>query len=252
MDDFAQFTQEFFRFSGIDLTAYKRPQMERRLTALRDRHGFSNFRQFLQAMTSNERLYAEFLDRMTINVSEFYRNPERWESLMAHLQAKKPLRAWSAACATGEEPYTLAILLAEHGFADYQIRATDIDRNVLLQSQVGRYADHQVKMVPPAVLAKYFRKQTADWVVEPTLRSQIKFELHNLLADGYPEALDLIICRNVLIYFTEEAKQQVIRGFSSTLKPGGLLFVGSTEQLLQADRHQLEVVSPFLYRKKDR
>jgi chemotaxis protein methyltransferase CheR len=251
-DEFQIFMKDFFALSGIDLHLYKRPQMERRLTALRNRHGYDNFQSYLSAMRNQPGLYDELLDRMTINVSEFFRNPERWEILSDYLQQSykgAPLTIWSAACSTGEEPYTIAMMLEQLRIS-YQITATDIDQKVLNSAKVGTYQQHQTRAVANLYMDKYFRREGDAWRVEDGLKKHIKFEIHNLLGDSYPTGLDLIVCRNVLIYFTDEAKQKVAAGFAQALKPGGLLFVGSTEQFLHSEAFGLYSVAPFLYAKK--
>ncbi|MCF8563737.1 protein-glutamate O-methyltransferase CheR [Alicyclobacillus tolerans] len=252
MDEFQEFMKEFYKFTGIDLQSYKRPQMERRLNSLRVKHAFLDFRSLSHALKHNSDLLSEFLDRMTINVSEFFRNPERWEALLPHLQqlsSGRQLKFWSAACSTGEEPYTLAMLMEERILRPFQLLATDIDRKVLQQAQTGEYKVSQLEKIPQAYRSKYFTEGAGSGIVKPILKKSIQYRLHNLLADPYPVSLDLIICRNVLIYFTDEAKKQVIDGFARSLNPGGLLFVGSTEQLLWTEENQFQSVSPFIYRK---
>ncbi|WP_029420301.1 CheR family methyltransferase [Alicyclobacillus macrosporangiidus] len=252
MDEFLQFARQLERLTGIDLTLYKRPQMERRLTALREKRGYRRFQDYFRALAAQPEILDELLDKMTINVSEFLRNPERWHALMQHLPevAGRSLRAWSAACASGEEPYTLALLLEERGGTRYDILATDIDRSVLARAEQGYYKEHQVRTLPAEWLERYFRRDGDAYIVSPRLRRHVRFMQHNLLADPYPGSLDLIICRNVLIYFTDEAKRRVIEGFSESLAPGGILFVGSTEQFIGGERFGLSSVGPFLYQKR--
>ncbi|MCL6592459.1 MAG: protein-glutamate O-methyltransferase CheR [Alicyclobacillus sp.] len=250
MDDFLDFSQALLKLTGIDLRLYKRPQMERRLTALRNRHGFHDFRSYAQALAQQPQYLAELLDKMTINVSEFLRNPERWEALLERLEQPvgRPLRVWSAACATGEEPYTLALLFAERGWP-HDTWATDIDARALALARTGRYKETQIRLLPTEYVARYFTHEADEYIVHDVLKRHVRFAQHNLLADPFPQSLDLIVCRNVLIYFTDAAKQQVLRGFAQALRPGGLLFVGSTEQFLGTDPYGLVPVGPFLYRR---
>jgi chemotaxis protein methyltransferase CheR len=253
MDEFMEFMRSFHKLTGIDLTLYKRPQMERRLTSLRNRNRYANFPDYLQAMGRDRNLLYELLDKMTINVSEFFRNPDRWELLvpiLKELTEKGPLHAWSAACSTGEEPYSLSMIMMERVKRPYQILATDIDENVLETAKRGVYRDYQTKAVPRDLLAQYFTKQDALWSVKESVKQHVTFRIQNLLADAYPQNLDLVICRNVMIYFTEEAKQRVISCFAGALRPGGILFVGSTEQFLRTELHGLSAVGPFLYQKQ--
>lgn len=250
MDSFYQFMTDFYSWTGIDLRLYKRPQMERRLNSLREKHGCKEFGEWLIELKSNPSLLHQFLDKMTINVSEFFRNIDRWESLCQllkpNVRSKQTLKAWSAACSTGEEPYTLAILMEQIIGQPYHILATDIDENVLNQARLGKYRAHQVKTMPKYA-TQYLHQQDQEWQISSQLKQHITFSQHNLLSDQYPQSLDLIICRNVLIYFTDEAKQQVIREFSNALKIGGLLFVGSTEQFLRTDMHGMVPMAPFIY-----
>ncbi|OFW79680.1 MAG: hypothetical protein A2201_03375 [Alicyclobacillus sp. RIFOXYA1_FULL_53_8] len=252
MDDFLKFAEGWYKLSGVDLRWYKRPQMERRLAALRDRHGYTSFEAYLRGVQADPSLQEELVDRITINVSEFFRNPERWQTLedfLSKLPRKTPLRAWSAACSTGEEPYTLAIVLQQLGFTDFHILATDLDREVLDKAEQGLYRPHQTRLVPDAYLHSYFSRDEEAVRVTDSFRQRITFQQHNLLSDQYPRSLDLIICRNVLIYLTDEAKHQVLAGLATSLRVGGYLFLGSTEQLLHAETYQMKSVAPFLYEK---
>jgi chemotaxis protein methyltransferase CheR len=249
-DDFAQFIQRVRTLTGIDLTAYKRPQMERRLTSLRNKHGFPDFNSYLSALYANPRLREEFMDRITINVSEFFRNPDRWVDLAAVLRTQTgPVRAWSAACAQGEEPYTLAMVMETEVRRPYNILATDIDPRALAQARQRRFRTQQVQSVPETYRRRYFTQYGDEWELHASLARHVRFERHDLLRDPYPSSLDLIICRNVLIYFTQQAKHRVVSQFVQALKPGGILFVGSTEQFLEAHRYALRPVAPFIYQK---
>lgn len=246
------FLQEIRRLTGLDLTHYKRPQMERRLTHLRDRRGFPDFASYAAALARDTFLLQELVDRATIKVSEFFRNPERWADLKDWLcGAKAPLRAWSAACAQGEEPYSLAILCAELGIAA-DIWATDIDERALQAAVRGVYPDRALTNVSSALRLRFFEPVSEGWRVAEDVRRRVRFARHDLLQDPYPRDLDLIVCRNLLIYLTDAAKQKIIAGFSHALKTGGLLFVGSTEQIVGLDPCGFRLVAPFLYQRSHR
>nr|WP_277992596.1 protein-glutamate O-methyltransferase CheR [Alicyclobacillus mali (ex Roth et al. 2021)] len=246
-----EFVEHVRRLTGIDLNSYKRPQMERRVTHLRDRRGFSNFSAYAAALARDASLLRELVDRVTIQVSEFFRNPERWDDLRARLKAAAitPLRAWSAGCANGEEPYSLAVLCAELGL-DIDIWATDLDERALQVAARGVYPPRALVNVSPERLARFFEPVSGGWQVDTAIRRRVRLERHNLLSDPYPHDLDLIVCRNLLIYLTEPAKQRIIAGFSRALKPGGHLFVGSTEQLIGIHPCGLRLVAPFIYQKE--
>jgi len=255
--DYALFVRKVKEHLALDLSSYKETQMKRRLTSLRDKRGFSSFAAYFKAIMQDERLLNEFKDRVTINVSEFWRNQSRWEVLekvllpeLAASARSRRLKCWSAACSSGEEPYTLAMILDRHGFADLEIRATDIDAGVLEKARAGRYAERSVREVPKTYLDQYFVRDGQDYLVIDRLKRMVRFEQGNLLLDPFDRDYDLIICRNVMIYFTEPAKLDLYQRFSDALRPGGILFVGSTEQIFTPSRFGLENAESFFYRKK--
>jgi chemotaxis protein methyltransferase CheR len=254
--DFTTFIHRIKEQTGIDLSLYKEQQMKRRLTTLRQRRGFDSFQDFYEAMMQDQNLFYEFLDRMTINVSEFWRNPNRWETLESVflpqlLARERNLKCWSAACSTGEEPYTLAMILAEKGvLGSAEILATDIDEGALAKAKQGVYMDRSVREVPARYLQKYFAQSVGTYRVADELKNAVRFAKQNLLADPFESNFDLIICRNVMIYFTDQAKQMLFHKFARALKPGGILFVGSTEQIFSPAQYGLEWAETFFYRKK--
>ncbi|MGP4078347.1 CheR family methyltransferase [Pseudalkalibacillus sp. R45] len=254
--DYSQFSTQIKQVTGIDLTLYKEAQMKRRLIALREKKGYDTFSDFYDAMTRNNILLKEFLERMTINVSEFFRNPSRWEVLQKEwipvlLNGKDSLNVWSAACSTGEEPYTLAMILRESISSEkFSILATDIDELAIKRAKLGYYLEKSLKDVPEKMKKEYFEKDGIGFKVSDVLKENIHYEKHNMLADPFKSNFDLIVCRNVMIYFTEDAKKQLYEKFSKALRPGGILFVGSTEQIFNPNQYGLESVATFFYRKK--
>lgn len=255
--DYLGFIRSVKQSTGIDLALYKEAQMKRRLTTLRNKNGFSTFEAFYQAMKGEQKLFYEFLDKMTINVSEFWRNPNRWEVLRdtiipGLLQGNQRLKVWSAACSTGEEPYTLAMIFTDLGLLPpTSITASDIDEGALAKAAQGIYLERSIKDVPPDVAARYFTRD-GDGVmlkISEQLKKAVKFKKQNLLLDPFEDNLDLIVCRNVMIYFTEEAKDQLYHKFAKALRPGGVLFVGSTEQIFSPGRYGFEATETFFYRK---
>jgi chemotaxis protein methyltransferase CheR len=255
--DFLLFIKKIKDFTSIDLAQYKEAQMKRRLTTLRMKRGFHTFVAFFDAMMKDEILFHEFLDRMTINVSEFWRNPNRWEIVEKRfipemLRKTRRLKVWSAACSTGEEPYTLAMILAEKGvLAEAHLQATDIDDGALEKAKKGLYLDRSLRDVPDNYVKKYFRQdQATTFLISEELKKAVNFQKQNLLVDPFDTGFDLIVCRNVIIYFTEEAKHLLYQKFAMALKPGGILFVGSTEQIFSPGQYDLESADTFFYRKK--
>ncbi|MBO8170707.1 MAG: protein-glutamate O-methyltransferase CheR [Bacillaceae bacterium] len=253
--EFIRFIQNIKNKTGIDLSLYKEGQMKRRLTSFRIKKGFADFDSFFKALSDDPKLMEEFLDRMTINVSEFFRNPGRWEVLENKiipdmLKEKRSLNVWSAACSTGEEPYTIAILLNRFlSFQHFRILATDIDEAVLRRAGEGIYEKRSLKNVSPDRLNRYFDQVNNQYQVKPDVKKSITFKRHNLLADPFQKDFDLIVCRNVIIYFTDDAKHKLYQKFSQSLRPGGILFVGSTEQIFHPHQYGFEPYDTFFYRK---
>jgi chemotaxis protein methyltransferase CheR len=256
MDDYQGFILSIKTKTGIDLALYKEAQMKRRLTSLRDKRGFDNFTSYFQAMLKSQELFDEFLERMTINVSEFYRNPKRWEVLEKKilprlLQSNKRLKIWSAACSTGEEPYTLAMILSKLVPAsNFTILATDIDRGILERAKAGIYTERSLKDLPKEMLHKHFMNDGMGFRIKEELKKLIVFKQGNLLAENFETNFDLIVCRNVMIYFTEEAKHELYHKFSRALRVDGVLFVGSTEQIFNPSEYGIDTEDTFFYRKK--
>ncbi|MBE3555143.1 MAG: protein-glutamate O-methyltransferase CheR [Thermicanus sp.] len=254
-DDYQLFISQIRHRFHVDLFQYKEAQMKRRLTTLRERRGYSTFQDYYEALVRNPELAAEFLNRITINVSEFFRNKERWKDLEKSIlpqiyRENKAPRFWSAACSNGEEPYSLALLLTRFQTGrDGVILATDIDEAALAKAKEGLYEERTLKEIDPNLLSRYFQKEGGFYRVAPEIRRMVTFQKHDLLVDSYPNGFDLILCRNVMIYFTEEAKESMIEKFSRSLKSGGFLFVGSTEQIFTPGKYGMEMASPFIYRK---
>ncbi len=256
MDTYSVFTTKWKQLTGVDLTLYKEAQMKRRLTSLYEKKGFQSFKDFAAALEKDQALLNETLDRMTINVSEFYRNYKRWEvletAILPLIKTSKPLKIWSAACSTGEEPYTLAMLLDQQkGLSGYQIMATDIDEKALEKAKKGVYQERSLQEVPTSVKDRYFTQNAnRSYEVKPEIKKNITFKKHNLLADRYEQDFDLIVCRNVLIYFTESAKEELYLKMAHSLKKNGVLFVGSTEQIFNPEKFGLTPADTFFYQKR--
>lgn len=255
MAEYQAFTESIKIKTGIDLSLYKEVQMKRRLTSLRDKKGYTDFNSFYQALVADKELMGEFLDKMTINVSEFYRNSVRWNVLEDKilpdmLKRSKKLKIWSAACSTGDEPYTIAMMLSKYiNLADVSILATDIDENIIARAKKGIYTERALKEVPNEMKEKYFRHEESLYVIDDKIKKAITFKQHNLLSDPYPTNFDLIVCRNVLIYFTEEAKTGIYQKFSNSLNDQGVFFVGSTEQIFSPEKYDFNIMDTFFYQK---
>ncbi|HEX6923039.1 MAG TPA: protein-glutamate O-methyltransferase CheR [Bacillales bacterium] len=256
VEDYSWFVGRVHETYGVDLSDYKESQMKRRLTALRDQHGCGDFYSYFDKISTEISALNAFLERMTINVSSFYRNANRWEVLGNRIlpdliRGRTKFNVWSAACSTGEEPYTLAMVLSRLiPLSKVSIWATDMDEQVLNKAKAGLYSENSLREVPPSVKHQFFQKKDSlRWEVDESLKKPIRFQKHNLLSDAFSNQFDLIVCRNVLIYFTNEAKDRLYRKFNEALKPGGILFVGSTEQIFYPERYGFSAEETFFYKK---
>jgi len=239
--DWLSFRRALERAIGVPLGQYKEPQMKRRLASVMTRRGIRNWPDFTSAIASDGQLLGDVRDTLTINVSEFFRQAERFAELeTVHLprllKDGRTLRLWSAGCSTGCEPYTLAMILNEvdPGGA-HTILATDVDMPILSRAKEGAgYHPTEVRAVPQRYLKKHFTTTGPSYAVTDAIRRMVTFRRHDLLSDPYPRDLDLILCRNVVIYFTEEAKAKIYDGFAHALRPGGMLFVGGSEMIMRS------------------
>lgn len=253
--DYQIFKRKVRAKTGLDLDAYKQTQMERRLRSFMDRAGAQNFQQYYSMLEMNERLLREFMDRVTINVSEMFRNPEQFDLLEQKvipelLKHSRSLRVWSAGCSYGQEPHSLAICLEEAAaMRGHKIIATDIDDRALAQAKAGSFSELDVRNLSQKRRDRWFSPVGERFQADPRLTRMIEFRKLDLLKDVFPATVDLILCRNVVIYFTDEAKDQLYRRFFTSLKPGGYLFVGGTERINGYQQIGFENPYPFFYRK---
>jgi chemotaxis protein methyltransferase CheR len=214
--------------------------MKRRIDTLIQKNKITGYDNYVRALKTDNEKFEEFVNYLTINVSEFYRNPDQWKVLENEVFPQlidkfgKNLKIWSAACSTGDEPYTIVMMLSKHiPLNQISVLATDLDAVVLAKAKAGIYDKKEVAGVPEEFKKKYFT-ETADgkMKVSDEIKSSVTFKQSDLLRDPYPKDYHLIVCRNVLIYFTEEAKDDIFRKYFATLQPGGILFIGSTEQIV--------------------
>lgn len=255
--DWEWFVKKFETISDIDLSAYKRPQMERRINSFMKLAQSKDYKEFIALIQADRNLYSKFMEHLTINVSEFFRNPDRWEVMErevipALLNQRSTLKVWSAGCSTGEEAYSLGMLFKEKFPGRLEgITASDLDREVLNRAMRAVYSTKVTQTLPDAYLSKYMQTADEGCQIVDEIREMVKFKKHDLLKDPYGKDYDLILCRNVVIYFTEETKQKLYRKFVAALRPGGVLFIGSTEQIFKAHEIGFHSMATFFYQKND-
>jgi len=233
----------------INLDYYKEEQMKRRLDSWLVRAGARCWPEYFKRLQTDEIELGRLRDYLTINVSAFFRDPERWQTLRQKVipdllesaaqreRAKgnalpvPHLRVWSAGCSIGMEPYSLAILLEElTPSRRHYLLATDLDRGALAKALArGPYTADEVQNVNPLQRSRYFQVGGPPFFMAESFAKRVEFRELDLLSDDFVPGMDLIVCRNVVIYFTEEAKVKLYRRFFEALRPGGVLFVGGTE-----------------------
>jgi chemotaxis protein methyltransferase CheR len=269
--DYAITTDEFQRFrtliydkSGISLSDQKRTLVASRLSKRLGELGLTTFSEYYEQVTNDPSRdeFTHMLDLISTNKTDFFREPKHFdflrEQILPELVREKRMRIWSSACSTGEEPYTIAMTLYE-GVSDpaqwnFKILASDLSTRVLAKAAAGTYDAERVRDVPPELVRRHFlrgRGQSKGLLkVKPHLSTMIQFRRLNLMDEKFPikAPLDLIFCRNVMIYFDRPTQEQLVNKFYRYLKPGGYLFIGHSESL-QWVTHPFKAVAPTIYRK---
>lgn len=255
MTPYEKFKSQVMKKTGIDLSLYKERQMKRRIESMIKRNGKKDFEDYFNLINTDIDKFNEFINYLTINVSEFYRNANQWEILKETvipklLAGQSSLKVWSAACSTGEEPYTIVMTLSNFfPLNRIKIQAYDIDDEAINKAKLGVYSEKSIANVPAEFKKKYFTKVGNSYRISDDIKKCVEFKKFNLLSDNYPKGFDLIVCRNVMIYFTEDAKDEMYHNFNGALKEGGVLFVGSTEQIILPAKYKFKSMKTFFYEK---
>jgi chemotaxis protein methyltransferase CheR len=231
--------------------------MRRRINTLIARNNVDTYDEYVELLTHDKSKFEQFINFFTINVSEFYRNPDQWKILEDTIFPRlierfgTRLKVWSAACSTGDEPYSLVMAMSRQiPLSDIHVNATDIDKQVLDKARMGLYDERSIASVPTDFKRKYFTKIGGSYQVSSEIKKHVEFEEHDLIRDQYMSGCHLIVCRNVVIYFTDEAKTQIYQKFYRALAPGGILFIGSTEQIMDYKEIGFEREKSFFFEKK--
>jgi chemotaxis protein methyltransferase CheR len=256
---FAALTRKISREVGLSLDAYKDKCLRRRI-AVRMRacgvHSYSEYQALLDRMPAE---YELLKDAITINVTRFYRNAETWNLLRAGLIREickandGEIRVWSAGCSSGEEPYTLTMLIADHleqqgrpeRLHQVTVDATDIDRQCLERARAGRYRRDALTELPAVWIERYFEQDGDECKVIERIRHRVHVRVADLSNDPPPRHnYHLILCRNVVIYFERPAQERVFATFAGALAPGGYLVLGKVETLFGPARSRLTLLDP--------
>jgi two-component system CheB/CheR fusion protein len=243
--DFEALLEYIKRSRGFDLLAYKRPGLMRRIQKRMQMLGMESYSDYRDYLEVHPDEFAQLFNTLLINITSFFRDRSSWDYVMNEIipqitgrkEPQEPIRLWSAGCASGEEAYTLAIALAEViGLEQFRERvkiyATDLDEEALNQARQATYAAREVGGVPPDLLAKYFEQSDNRYIFRKDLRRSVIFGCHNLIQDPPISRVDLLTCRNTLMYFNAEAQAKILVRFHFALNNGGFLFLGKAEMLL--------------------
>jgi len=250
------------RILGIDLNHYKDEQMRRRLDSWLVRSGDANWETYFGRLKADTNELSRFRNYLTINVSEFFRDADRWQTMRTRIIPElikethtvthnAALRFFSAGCSIGPEPYTLTILMNEVAKGQpFYLLATDLDRGALAKARArGPFTAEEIRNVTPAQRAAFFDPAGPPFYVSEKLARQVTFKEQNLLEDTFENNFDLIVCRNVIIYFTYEAKAVLYEKFSRALRPGGILFLGGTEIIPKPQEYSFQSYGISFYKK---
>jgi chemotaxis protein methyltransferase CheR len=254
-DEFGGFCTGVRRLCGIDLSQYKRSQMERRIRTFAERRGVTRLSEYLGLLSDSKEELDAFLDRVTINVSQLWRNPEQWELLrnkvLPEFAGRGRLRAWSAGSSYGAEAYTLAATCLDAlPKARIEITGTDIDRRMVERARAGVFSLDDARDATAAQRRRWFQERDGALHADPKLRALCRFETGDLLTMRPPhQGYDLVLCRNTVIYFTPEVKDALHARIAAAIAPGGYFMVGSTERITDPARLGLEIAHPFVYRR---
>lgn len=241
----------------IDLDAYKDKQLQRRIGTVMKKAGASNLEEYSTMIAKDENHRRDFLDYITINVTEFFRNKDIFDEFENVLVNKlipnyKNIKVWSAACSIGAEPYSIAMILNEYNKYNkynYEILATDIDDGILERARQGAFKEHEIRNVKKSDLNKHFSLQDNLYRINDDLKKNIKFKKHDLILDNYEKGFHVIVCRNVVIYFKNETKEEIYRKISDSLVKGGIFFIGATESIYNPKEYGLRKLATFIYEK---
>jgi chemotaxis protein methyltransferase CheR len=253
-DDFVALCELVRRLCGVDLLQYKRGQMERRVRTFAQRRGTPDLAAYGARLKADADELDAFLDRVTINVSHLWRHEDQWTALgrqiLPELAERGRVRCWSAGSSYGAEALTLAAVAREAGVR-VEIHGTDLDRRMVERARKGSFTAEDARTAPPALLKKWFDPaDDGGWQAKGELLRMTRFEVGDLLRMPVPTGrYDLIMCRNTVIYFTEEVRDALHGRLAAALAPGGYLVVGTSERV--ADPRALDLTSPFhfIYRK---
>lgn len=240
---------------NIDLNAYKDKQLQRRIGTIMKSSGADNLREYARLIDRSKEIEKIFLDYITINVTEFFRNRDIFDEFELILRDQLAgefgsLKIWSAACSIGSEPYSIAMILDRNNIRqDGKILATDIDRQILKRAREGIYKESEMKNITREEINQYFTIRDKEYHLSERIKSMVRFKQHDLILDRYERGFHAVVCRNVTIYFKNQTKNDIYRKIHKSLVPGGVFFTGATESIYDPRQFGFEKISTFIYKK---
>jgi two-component system CheB/CheR fusion protein len=264
LDDSFESLLRYMRDSrGFDFTGYKRASLMRRVQHRMDKAGQRSYDEYLDTLQASTDEFSALFNTILINVTTFFRDPEAWDyvrtdiipGLLASRGPTDPIRLWSAGCASGQEPYSLAMLFAEElGLDTYRQRvkiyATDVDEEALTQARAAVYDAKAVESVPAELRERYFDRNNGNYIVNKDLRRAVIFGRNDLVKDAPISRVDLLSCRNTLMYMNGDTQRNVLNRLHFALTPRGVLFLGHAEMLLShSDRFTPVNMDSRIFRK---
>ena len=260
--EFAQFRDLIYRVAGISLSQAKKQLVSSRLAKRVRHHNLTTYGEYFRLITSphGKAELQVAVDSLTTNETHFFREPKHFDFLRRQViparRAGRGLRIWSAACSSGEEPYSIAMMLDELLEKEpWEVVASDISSQILEKARNGLYSEERIPEIPKHYLSRYCLKGVGEYhgtmLIEPSLRDRVRFMSHNLLEvpSGLGE-FDVIFLRNVMIYFDQETKRQVVSRLLPLLRPGGYFLIGHSESL-NGVTEDVQLVVPAVYRKPE-
>jgi chemotaxis protein methyltransferase CheR len=242
--DFEQYRTLIYSESGITFTGANRSILESRLKERLREKSVDSVKTYFSTISSNKEELKGFLDAITTNLTRFFRNQPQFDTLEKYVipdlinnikkgSGNNTIKIWSAGCSTGEEPYTIAMLLSEilPPPWKFEIMASDISLKCLMTAKEGFYGDTKMDGIPESYLKKYWDKVDGGYHIHPDIQAKIKFDYHNLKNDSGHRAFDVVFCRNVIIYFDEAAQTEVMSRFWEAMASKAYLFIGHSESL---------------------
>lgn len=268
-DEFNKIARFIYEQIGIHMQSHKVNLVKNRLSKRLRFFGFSTFTEYYDYLIhdkSGEELLM-LVNEISTNVTSFFREPSQWDFLEKELKniekdsTSHQLRIWSAACSSGQEPYTIAMFLLNRlqnpGKWDIKILATDISEDILTKAAVGIYSEEDVKGLPKNMLSMYFTKQKSksgfEYLIKDHVKNMVTFKKFNLVHDTYSiiksQTFDWVFCRNVMIYFDVKTKNGVVFNLIDKLKKYGFLLIGHSESLVSLKESGVKIQAPSIYQK---